>query len=202
MVPHTPPTVETLTRLAYTWNKPLNLDACPAPTSLRRFCGATGKPNPAWFWGRNQEAVAMILRSKSPNRSRQFWGQTAWNHRSRFYGQTARNYHHRFWGPNRWETVRVVSRPNHSQTVDLDFEAQLRNMRSLSLCARCRSHTAPPDLSIVRPPSTWPVWPFPILCIRFPTPVMILVATLHDAHATCTPLDKQTRFSKWTKGKR
>jgi hypothetical protein len=28
------------------------------------------------------------------------------------------------------ETIQVVLRPNHSQTVDLDFEAQLRNTRS------------------------------------------------------------------------
>jgi hypothetical protein len=52
------------------------------------------------------------------------------------------------------ETVRVVLRPNHSQTIDLGFEAQLRNPRSLSPRARCRPHTAPPDLSTARPPST------------------------------------------------
>ncbi len=52
------------------------------------------------------------------------------------------------------KTVRVVLRSNHSQTVDLGFEAQPRNPRSSSPRARCRPHTVPPDLSIARPPST------------------------------------------------
>jgi hypothetical protein len=30
-------------------SKLLDLNACPAPTSLRRFCGATDKLKPAWF---------------------------------------------------------------------------------------------------------------------------------------------------------
>jgi hypothetical protein len=55
------------------------------------------------------------------------------------------------------KTVRLVSRPNHSQTVDLGFEAQPRNLRSLSPRARCTPHTVPPDLSTARPPSTRPV---------------------------------------------
>jgi hypothetical protein len=84
MVPHASPTVapppvfspdwETLGRLASTPSKPLDLDVCPALTSLHRFCGATDKPKPAWFWGPNQETVAVILRPKSPNQSYQFWG--------------------------------------------------------------------------------------------------------------------------------
>jgi hypothetical protein len=59
MVPHAPPVVappsvfrpdwETLVRLAFTPSKPLDLDACLAPTFLRWFCGATDKPKPAWF---------------------------------------------------------------------------------------------------------------------------------------------------------
>jgi hypothetical protein len=84
MVPCAPPAVvplpvfkpdwETLVRLASTWSKPLDPDVCPTPTSLCRFCGATNKPKPAWFWGPNQETVAVILRPKSPNRSCWFWG--------------------------------------------------------------------------------------------------------------------------------
>jgi hypothetical protein len=35
-----------------------------------------------------------------------------------------------------------------------------------------------------------------VLCTRSPTPAMILVAARHAAPATCTPPDKQTRFSK------
>jgi hypothetical protein len=94
------------------------------------------------------------------------------------------------------KTVRVVLGPNHSQTIDLGFEAQPRNLRSSSPRARCRPHTTPPDLSIAWPPSTRPVRPSPVLCTRSHTPAMILVAARHVAPATCTPQDKQTRFSK------
>jgi hypothetical protein len=40
---------ETLIRLAFTLSKLLDLNTCPALTSLRRFYGATDKPKPAWF---------------------------------------------------------------------------------------------------------------------------------------------------------
>jgi hypothetical protein len=119
------------------------------------------------------------------------------------------------------KTVRVVLRPNHSQTVtigfeaqtdekssdhsqtvDLGFKAQPKNPRSSSPRARCRPHTVPPDLSTAQPPSTRPVRPSPVLCIRSPTSAMILVDAHHAAPATCTPRDKQTRFSKRNKGKR
>jgi hypothetical protein len=43
------------------------------------------------------------------------------------------------------------------ETVDLDFEAKLRNMCSSSPCARCRPHIALPDLSIIWQPSTRPM---------------------------------------------
>jgi hypothetical protein len=42
---------------------------------------------------------------------------------------------------------------------------------------------------------------FPILYTKSPTPGTILVAAGHTAHATYTPRDKQTRFSKWNKDK-
>jgi hypothetical protein len=84
MVAHAPPTVaplqilrpdwETLTQLAFKPSILPDLDACPAPSSLHQFCGATDKLKPAWFWRPNQETVAVILRHKSPNRSYQFWG--------------------------------------------------------------------------------------------------------------------------------
>jgi hypothetical protein len=53
----------------------------------------------------------------------------------------------------------VVLRPNHSQTIDLNFKAQPTNLCSLSPRARCRPHMVPPDLSIAQPPSTRPVRP-------------------------------------------
>jgi hypothetical protein len=93
-------------------------------------------------------------------------------------------------------------RPNHSQTVDLGFKAQLRNPRSSSPRAWCRSHTASPDLLITQPPSTRPVRPSPVLCTRSPTPAMIIITARHAAPATYTPRDKQTRFSKQNKDKR
>jgi hypothetical protein len=100
------------------------------------------------------------------------------------------------------KTVRVVLRSNHSQTVDLGFEAQPRNLCSSSQRARCRQHMAPPDLSINQPPSTWPVQPSPIPYTRSPTPATILIAPRHAAPATCTPQDKQMRFFNWNKDKR
>jgi hypothetical protein len=58
-----------------------------------------------------------------------------------------------------------------------------------------------PDLLIARPPSTQPVRPTPILCIKSTTPAMILIVAHHVAPATCTPLDKQTRFFKRNRDK-
>jgi hypothetical protein len=40
----------------------------------------------------------------------------------------------------------------------------------------------------------------PVLCIRSP-PATILIATCHAAPTTCTPPDKQMRFSKQNKDK-
>jgi hypothetical protein len=116
------------------------------------------------------------------------------------------------------KTVQVVLSSNHSQTVAIDFETQTdeklskwfwgQTTHKLSTLvlrlnqetrARCRPHTTPPDLSIARPPSTRPVRQSPVPCTRAPTSGMILVATRHAAPATCTPRDKQTRFSKWNK---
>jgi hypothetical protein len=99
------------------------------------------------------------------------------------------------------KTVRVVLSPNHSQTVDLGFEDQPRNPRSSSPHARCRPHIAPPDLSIARPLSSQPVRSFTVLCTRSPTPATIFIVVRHVAPATCTPRDKQTRFSNETKNK-
>jgi hypothetical protein len=99
------------------------------------------------------------------------------------------------------KTVRVVLRLNHSQTVNLGFDAQPRNSRSSPLCAWCRPHTSSPDLSIAGSLSTQSVRPSMILCTRSPTPVMISITARHAAPATCTPRDKQTRFSKRNKDK-
>jgi hypothetical protein len=44
-------------------------------------------------------------------------------------------------------------------------------------------------------------WPSLVLYTRSPTPAMILIAVRHVAPATCTPRDKQTRFSTRVKDK-
>jgi hypothetical protein len=100
------------------------------------------------------------------------------------------------------KTVQVVLRPNHSQTVDLGFEARPRNPCSTSPRGRCRLHTAPPNLSIARPPSTRPVRSSPVLCTSSPTPATMLIAARQASPTTCTPWDKRTWFSKRNKGKR
>jgi hypothetical protein len=99
------------------------------------------------------------------------------------------------------KTVQVILRPNHWQTIGLGFEAQPRNSCSSSPRAQCRPHTAPPNLSITQPLSTWHVQPFPILYIMSPTPATILMTARHATPTTCTPWDKQTRFSKWNNDK-
>jgi hypothetical protein len=88
---------------------------------------------------------------------------------------------------------------NYWQTIDLDFEAQPRNIRSSSPYARYRPHMASPDLPIVRLPSTWPVRPSLVLCIRPPTHTMILITVWHAAPVICTLWNKQTWFSTQTK---
>jgi hypothetical protein len=65
---------KTLARLTFRQSKPLDLDTCPTSSSSRQFCGTTDKPYSAWFWGQNKETIAVILWSKSPNRSYRFWG--------------------------------------------------------------------------------------------------------------------------------
>jgi hypothetical protein len=99
------------------------------------------------------------------------------------------------------KTIPVVLKLNHSQTVHLGFDPQLRNPRYSSSRAWCRPHTVSPDLLIVRPPSTRPVWPSLIICTRSHTPAMILIAAHHAAPATCTQWDKQMWLSERNKDK-
>jgi hypothetical protein len=139
----TPPSVlranwKTLARFTFRRNKLLDLDVCPVSTSLCRSYDATNKPKIIWFWGSNQETVAMILRHKSPNQSCQFWEPNRKICRPWFWGST-------------------------KKPVDLSFQAQPRNPSTSSPCAQYRSHTVSSDLSIVRPPRIWPMldylWP-------------------------------------------
>jgi hypothetical protein len=61
---------------------------------------------------------------------------------------------------------------------------------------------ASPNLQMVWPPITRPVQPSLVLCTRSPTPATILVTACHATPVTCTPRDKQMRFSKWNNDKR
>jgi hypothetical protein len=146
-------------------------------------------PPPPWFWGSTKKPTAGFEVKLEETGTTSFEAKLEKTVAAGFEAKPS-------------ETVRVVLRPNHSQTIDLGFEAQPRNPRSSSPYTRCKPHTASPNLSIARPPSTWPMWPSPVLCIRSATPAMILVAACHAAPATYTPRDKQTWFSKRNKDKR
>jgi hypothetical protein len=159
MVPHIPPVIastsvlrpdwETLTWLAFSWSKSSDFDMCLTSTFLLCwFCGTTNKLKHTWFWGSNQEIVVVILRHKSLNHSYRFWDP---KHEIR-----ATDFEAKPGGTvpvilrsNHWQTVLVILRPNHLQIVDLDFDAQLRNSHSLSLCARYKQHTVSPDLCFI-----------------------------------------------------
>jgi hypothetical protein len=147
----------------------LDLDVCPMPfSSSRRFCSATNKLKPAWFWSSNQKNIVVILRTKSSNRSYWFWGLNRKlipvvlrpNHLQTVLVVLRPNH----WQiipvvlrSNHWQPVPVVLMPNHWQTVHLGFEAQPRNSCSSSPCVRYKPHTTSPNLSIVRSPSTRPM---------------------------------------------
>jgi hypothetical protein len=160
-----------------------------------------GNPPPLWFWGSTKKPTADFEAKSRETIATSFVAKLEKTVATGFDAKPAKTITTGF-EAKPLETVQVVLRPNHSQTVNLGFEAQPKNPQSSSPRARCRSHTAPPDLSTARPPSTWPVRPSSVLCTRSPTPATVLVAARHAAPATCTPWDKQTRFSKWNKGKR
>jgi hypothetical protein len=82
----------------------------------------------------------VILWAKSPNRNCWFEAQTRKPERV-VLRPNHKNHSHRFWDQT-------------NRTVDLGFDAEPRNTRSSSLCARCRPHTALSDLSIIRLPGT------------------------------------------------
>jgi hypothetical protein len=107
------PDWKTLVRLASTWSKPLALDACPTPTSFRRFYVATDKPKPTWFWGPNLETVALILSPKSPNQS------------CRFGDSNRETLHHLGFEAKTRETVATSFEDKLEKTVATSFEAKL-----------------------------------------------------------------------------
>jgi hypothetical protein len=136
---------KTLARLASRWSKPLDVDVCSHTVFIRwsvlrrkpinllplGFEAQTKKPS-WWFCGPNHQIVATGFEAKPGNPNEWFWGQTT-------------------------TTIATGFEAKPGETVDLGFEAELKNPLSLSPCARCRPHIASLDLSIVQPPSTQPV---------------------------------------------
>jgi hypothetical protein len=148
-----------------------------------------GDPPPPWFWGSTKKPTTGFEANPGETVATNFEAKQEKIIATGFEAKPAK-------------TVRVVLRPNHSQTINLAFKAQPRNMCSSSPRARCKSHTAPPNLSIAWPPSTRHVWSSLVLCTNSPIPTMILITARHAAPATYTPRDKQTWFSKWNKDKK
>jgi hypothetical protein len=152
-VPRAPPAIaplqvlrpdwKTLTWLAYARSKPLDLNACPALTSLRRFYGTIGKPKPARFWGPNQETVAasfepqigkpsitLIFRLNQKTHHR-FWGQTGRNRPNGFEAKTLINCRPWFWGSTKKPTLLVSTctvQTAHGVTRPLDRPATARHV--------------------------------------------------------------------------
>jgi hypothetical protein len=98
-----------------------------------------------WFWGTNHQTVSVGFEAQSEKPA-----TTGFEVKPEKTVQAVLRLNH-------WQTVPLVLRSNHWQTVKLGFEAQPRNPRSSSPCARYRPYTASLDLSIIRLPSTQPV---------------------------------------------
>jgi hypothetical protein len=105
-----------------------------------------GNPSPPWFWGstkkpiagfeaRPGETVAISFEAKLEKIvgtdfeakpveivAAGFEAKPPETVTTSFEVKPLTNRRHRFLGTNRWETVRVVLRLNHSQTVNLGFE--------------------------------------------------------------------------------
>jgi hypothetical protein len=108
----------------------------------------------------------LVLKPKPGNKSEWFWGHTT-------------------------RTVATNFEAKPGETVDLDFEVELRNPHSSSPCAQCRPHTASPNLSIVWPPSTWPVLDHP----QSSAPSLLLLPQSSSLPAMphLSPIHHQTR---------
>jgi hypothetical protein len=179
IVPRAPPTVvsppvlrpdwEILARLASTWSKPIYPDVCTTPShpSVDFVAQPTNRsllsfeaPNCTFrFWDSNRETLHYLGFEAQPrNRRHRFWGQTRETVTTGFEAKTKKTVATDFEAKTE-KTVIVILRPNHWQTVDLNFEAQPRNLRSSSPRARCRPYTVSLDLSITRPLITRPVRP-------------------------------------------
>jgi hypothetical protein len=135
---------KTLAQLASRRSKPSDVDACPhtifigtsvlrrKPTNLVPLGFENQRNHRGGFVSQITKPQLSVLRTKMGNPSEWFWGQNT-------------------------RTVTTDFEAKPGKTIDLGFEAKLRNSRSLSPSVRCRPHIPSPDLSIVQPSSIRPV---------------------------------------------
>jgi hypothetical protein len=86
-------------------------------TRAASFEAQTEKPPPPWFWSSTKKPTASFEVKPGKTVATSFKAKLVKTVASGFEGKPL-------------ETVRVVLRSNHSQIVDLGFEAQSRNPRS------------------------------------------------------------------------
>jgi hypothetical protein len=126
------------------------------------------------LWRNQQTEVCLVLRSKPRNR------------RSNFEAQITK-----------LELSVLSTKPGNHRSWFWGLTKKLTPLISSCIVQTAHGVTRPPD----RPVTEYPTyaWPSPILCTRSPTPATILVIVRHVTPTTCTPRDKQTRFSTQTK---
>jgi hypothetical protein len=136
-------------------------------SSSHRFWGATNKPSLTWFWGTNQEIVAVILMPKSLNRSYQFWDKNRKTLHHRFYDQIRKNRLSGFDAkllthcPSHFKAKPLTNRPSGFESKPLTtrrpwfWDSTKKNTLLISMCMIQTAHdvTRPPD----RPTTEYPI---------------------------------------------
>jgi hypothetical protein len=141
---------------------------------LRRFCGATDKSKTPWFWGSNKETVAVILMTKSPNRSCWFWGSNQKTLYHISFEAQSRNRRHRFWGqtgenrPSGFEVKPLINR----QSWFWGSTKKLTLLVSMCTVQTAQSVTWPLDCPAIEYP----------ICATIPSPLHQVSYSCHDPH--------------------
>jgi hypothetical protein len=156
------PDWETLARLASRRNKPSDLDACPTPSSLRWFCGATDKPRNHCgdFEAQITKPELPVLRPKPGNPCHQFWGQTGRNCRNWFWGQTRENH------PSGFEAKPLTNHPSWF------WGSTKKPALLISTCTVQIAHSATRPLN--RPVTEYPT------CATIPSSLHLVSYSCHD----------------------
>jgi hypothetical protein len=191
---------------------PIGSVAQPTNCSPFGFEAQTKKPM-WWFWGPNHQTVLVSSEAKmgqpittsfeaKPGEAvtTGFKDKPRENRRHRFWGQTGENH------PSGFEVKPLTNRPSGFETKPLInrrpwFWGSIKKPALLIFtCTVQTAHriTRSPDRLIIEYPT----------CVIIPDPLhqvsnscTILIAAPQAAPATCTPWDKQTRFSKQNKDK-